>query len=191
MGHQEYFGRKFYKDHTTGYWISTNEPKIRAHRWVWINIHGKIPKGYHIHHKNKDKSDNRIKNLELLERSRHLSIHSLEPCNVERSRKWMDEIRPLTKEWHRSEEGRTWHKLHAIKNKFGKNDPKNYLCQCCGTSFESTKISRTYFCSNACKSKFRRDSGVDNIEKTCERCMKIFLSSKYAKTRFCSRSCAH
>ena len=68
--HQEHFGRKFYLDKSTGYWISTDyskqRPRVRAHQWVWINHYSIIPKGYHIHHRNDDKSDNRIENLRIL-----------------------------------------------------------------------------------------------------------------------------
>jgi len=188
MEHQLHFNRKFYKDLKTGYWISTDRPRTRAHRWVWISIHGLIPKGYHIHHKNDDKSDNSIENLELIEQSRHMRIHYTEE-KKEWAKKWVDEIRPLTKAWHASEEGRAWHKLHALKCKFGKGDPVKYTCNCCGKSFESTKKARAFFCSNNCKSKFRRDEGLDDVEKKCPSCQSVFKSNKYAKTIYCCRAC--
>jgi len=39
---------------------------ITAHRLVWLAIHGPIPPGVEINHKNLNKGDNRIDNLELL-----------------------------------------------------------------------------------------------------------------------------
>ncbi len=187
---QEHFGKKFYCDTRVGYWISTTCPKISAHRWVWMNIHGVIPKGYHIHHKDENKSNNSIENLELIEASRHLKHHSNQPLRKEWARKLVDKIRPLTKEWHASDEGRAWHKLHAIKNGFGKWEPKKHDCNYCGTAYETSKRSGTSFCSNKCKAANRRKSCIDNIECKCERCDSIFTKNKYAKTRFCSKSCS-
>lgn len=192
MIRQEHFGKKFYLDKKTGYWISTCCPKIRAHRWVWNNIHGIIPKGYHIHHKNEDKSDNRIENLELIHSFRHLSLHANKPENKERMRKVAEKYRDLTKLWHASEEGKTWHRLHAIKCKFGLNDPIKYKCQQCGNEYLSRlkAKSRTRFCSNACKSKWRRIQGLDDISKKCVICLLEFKSNKYSKTICCSKKCA-
>lgn len=39
---------------------------ITAHRLVWLALRGPIPDGYEVNHKDLDKSDNRIDNLELL-----------------------------------------------------------------------------------------------------------------------------
>jgi len=186
--HQEHFGKKFYQDKKTGYWISTQCPKIRAHRWVWIFINGNIPRGYHIHHKNENKSDNRIENLELIEQSRHISHHFTDE-KKQWAREWAEKIRPMTKAWHASEAGRAWHSSHAIKCNFGKWEPIKYVCQCCSKEYESTKRSRALFCSNNCKSQWRRDQGLDNIEKECLNCNRKFISNKYHKNIYCSREC--
>lgn len=187
--HQEHYGRKFYLDKKTGYWISTDRPRIRAHRWVWNSIHGAIPKECHIHHKDENKSNNSLENLELVTFAQHAKLHmSIEKS--QNSREWMDEIRPLTKEWHASGEGKAWHKYHALKNKFGKNDPRKVKCNQCLKEYETTKLSRAFFCSNACKSKFRRHNGLDDIERECKCCKQKFTCNKYAKTIYCSRTCA-
>jgi hypothetical protein len=191
--HQVHFGRKFYQDKKTGYWISCDygkdNPRIRAHQWVWKNIHKIIPKGYHIHHINDDKSDNTIENLELIKGSRHLSLHMQDPDRKESARNMADKYRHLTKEWHASEEGRHWHRIHAAKNNFGKWDPLDYKCEVCYKDFKSKKISRVRFCSNACKSKFRRDSKVDDEERKCSVCENTFKTNKYTKTLTCGRAC--
>lgn len=190
MQQQIYFGKKFYLDKSTGYWISTTCPKIRAHVWVWKNYHGSVEKGFHIHHIDGDKSNNDIENLIKMPAFEHLSYHSNQKENKERSAKHCELIRPLTKEWHASQEGRDWHRQHAINMRFGRGDPVNYNCDQCGSQFNSTKKNRTRFCSNACKSKWRRNSGLDNEIRKCLVCLKEFEVNKYAKTQFCSRRCS-
>lgn len=185
---QEHFGKKFYRDNKTGYWISTSCPKIRAHRWVWYNVNGNIPKGFHIHHIDEDKSNNSIENLQLIYSSLHMSLHMTKEKR-ERASKWADTIRPLTKQWHSSKEGKAWHKYHAIKTKFSKWDPRSLNCIVCGKTYETKKKSNTKFCTNACKSRFRRDSGVDDITKICLGCKSEFKDNKYSKQVYCSRSC--
>lgn len=186
---QEHYGRSFYQDKKTGYWISTDYPRIRAHRWVWISVNGSIPKTCHIHHKDENKSNNSIENLQIVTFSQHAKIHmNEERSNV--SRKWMDEIRPLTKEWHTSEEGKAWHKYHALKNNFGTGKLQKYKCEVCLTEYETVKMGKSRFCSNPCKSKFRRDSGLDDVNRSCKGCNEPFICNKYAKTAYCSRSCS-
>ena len=188
MEHQILLGKKFYKDHESGYWICTAKKKIRAHRWVWECIHGKIPKGYHIHHKDEDKSNNCIENLLLLPASDHLRLHMTEDRR-KKSSELVEKIRPMTKKWHRSEEGRLWHKYHAEKFNFGKWEPSNYTCEVCLQAYKSSKKSNSRFCSNNCKSKYRRDSGIDNVSRVCISCGNEFIANKYTKKKYCSKNC--
>lgn len=188
--HQIHLGKKFYLDKQTGYWISTSKNKIRAHVWVWQNSFGKVPEGFHIHHIDENKSNNNLVNLCLVHKSIHPLLHPITPEKRQKCKENLDKIRHLTKEWHSSEEGRLWHKYHALKTGLGKWESRKYSCIVCFKEYESTKRSGNKFCSNACKSKFRRKEGLDNVEAKCEGCGNDFMTSKYKKNRFCSRKCS-
>lgn len=155
MEHQIHYEKKFYLDKKTGYWISTtSNPRIRAHTWVWKIKNGDIPKGYHIHHKDKNKSNNNIENLELIFCFDHLSLHAREEKNRERSSKWCDKIRPLTKEWHKSKEGIEWHRKHGI-NTWKKREFIKINCLFCSIEI-ITKVYHQKFCNQNCKAKYAR-----------------------------------
>jgi hypothetical protein len=186
MEHQYYNGKKFYQDKKTGYWISTACPKIRAHVWVWKSNHGDIEKGLHIHHKDGDKSNNLIENLECITVKEHFSKHRCEERDA-LNLIHVENIRPLTKEWHASEEGLEWHKKHGIKT-WEERNSFTITCKKCGKIAE-TKTFHQDFCSNACKSSWRRKEGLDNEERECVMCQTKFKANKYAKTRCCSRKC--
>ena len=60
--------------------------KEYAHRLIWESVHGAIPKGLEINHKNGIKTDNRISNLELvthIENLRHAYVTGLSDGNGE------------------------------------------------------------------------------------------------------------
>jgi len=69
---------KTYLDKKTGYYRFKNTDKF-VHRWVWQkeNPSTKIKKGYEIHHKDGDKLNNHISNLEMLSRSDHIHKHRI------------------------------------------------------------------------------------------------------------------
>lgn len=46
------------------------------HRIVWESIHGEIPAGFHIHHKDRNPGNNDIGNLEMLTYKEHSRVHS-------------------------------------------------------------------------------------------------------------------
>lgn len=189
VNHQEHFGRKFYQDLKTGYWISTDYPRIRAHRWVWSNHYGMIPPTYQIHHKDENKSNNSIENLELIDRSIHMKLHYKDERR-EMCRKRMNEVRHMTKKWHASPEGKAWHSYHAFKSGFGNWEPIEYKCLHCTKSYKSKQKVGSKFCSNNCKSQWRRQSGIDNEKRICVHCTKEFTCNKYSKVKCCSESCA-
>lgn len=185
--YQYHFGRQFYEDKRTGYWISSDLPRIRAHRWVWINSNGQIPKSCHIHHRDGNKGNNDISNLQMVSFKQHAMLH-MDSERLDGLRKLAEIGREYAKGWHKSAEGRKWHQYHALKNGFGKYEGEQRVCRRCANEFRSKAIHNA-FCSNACKSAWRRDEGLDDVEKTCDLCGTTFRSNKYSKNKYCSRKC--
>ena len=50
----------------------------KVHIAVWEAFNGPIPEGYDIHHKNHNRQDNRLDNLELVESHQHNKMHNEE-----------------------------------------------------------------------------------------------------------------
>lgn len=188
----QYFnGVKFTRDDKTGYYLNSTL-HIRMHRYVWEFYNGTIPDGYEIHHIDKDRGNNMIENLVMMKSSIHQSMHMYERVHTdeEKTRKHLEEIRPLASAWHSSKEGSEWHKEHYKKCSEKLHEPKEFTCKQCGKKFITTAAGGK-FCCNACKSAWRRDAGLDNEKRVCRVCGKEFFSNKYSKTRTCSRSCAN
>lgn len=150
------------------------------HREIWRHHNGEIPDGHVIHHKDGDPTNNDPENLECLTPQEHSERHPEWGGDTP----W--EAIEASKDWHQSDEGREWHRRHA-QEQWEDAEPKVKECEQCGDEFEYH--TRARFCSNACKSKWRRDSGVDDVEATCEWCGETFTHNKYKERRFCSRKC--
>lgn len=188
----QYFNNKrFTMDESTGYYLcSTKEEnghRKRMHVYVWEHYNGKIPKGYHVHHIDEDKSNNSIENLELLSSSEHLSLHGKERAANhygEMIANLQNNACPQARKWHSSNEGREWHRMHYKTTKEKIHIKKKFICENCGKEFESSQV-RSRFCSNNCKSAWRRKAGIDDVTKICQMCKAEYKANKYQKTKFC------
>jgi len=155
MRYQFFYGKKFYLDQKTGYWISTSAKKIRAHVFVWEYNNGKIPKGFHIHHKDGNKSNNVLSNLECIEKRKHLSMHMNSERRAEASKRMHEIVRPLADLWHGTPEGIEWHKKHAQEMNFGHWNLKDISCLICLKQFKP-KVHHQKFCHANCRAKYGR-----------------------------------
>lgn len=183
-------GLKYTRDEKTGYYLnSTNS--VRLHRSIWEYHNEDIPKGFHVHHIDGDKSNNNIENLAVMDGKEHLYLHGKQPEGIEKIQRAQPLGQEKAKEWHRSEEGSKWHKSQYLKTKDKLHEKKDFKCERCGTKFEAVKNGLNRFCSNKCKAAARRDSGIDNVTKDCEFCGTPFTSNKYQKKRFCSKACSN
>ena len=184
-------GLTFRRDKKTGYYLNAKTHK-RLHVYIWEHFNGAIPAGYHVHHKDFDKSNNDIENLVLLTAKEHLSLHgnSWDNDRYEQQIKNLNEnARPKASEWHKSEAGREWHKEHYEHMKAVLHRQAEFTCKNCGKAFKAQCMGQNKFCSNKCGAAFRRKSGIDNEIRQCEYCGKEFEVNKYAKTKTCSRTC--
>lgn len=186
-------GYSFRKDKKTGYYLSSkkiNGTRKRLHVYVWEYYNGTIPKGYHIHHINHNKDDNEINNLEALPEETHRKRHIDEMSDEEKQRRRENlfaNAQPKAIEWHKSEKGRDWHKEHYEQTKDKLHMKQEFVCEYCGKTFTAIVTGKNRFCSNNCKSAYRRKSGVDNIERECAYCGKKFITNKYSKAKFCEK----
>lgn len=93
------------------------------HREVYKDAHGPIPPGYHVHHIDSDTSNNDPGNLVALPPGEHVEI-TVAGWEA-RGGSWrdreamlanLDAIRTKASAWHRSEEGRRWHRENAHRH---------------------------------------------------------------------------
>lgn len=183
-------GHKFRRDKKTGYYLCSTL-YVRLHRYVWEYFNGAIPKGYHVHHIDGDKTNNEISNLAMMSRSEHEQLHGA--TMTEERRQWCRDnltrtARPKASEWHGSAVGHEWHKAQYARS-LGTIKERSFVCEMCGKPFMSRQ-KNSRFCSNPCKSKWRRKAGLDNVERICPICGDTFTVNKYSSAKTCSLSCA-
>jgi hypothetical protein len=163
----------------------------RLHRVVWEYYNGAIPPDCEIHHKDGNPHNNDISNLACIPHGQHKAEHREESIARGKSEKGLANIHAAmeaAKEWHGSDAGHDWHSNHAREQWEGKEE-REAVCECCGKVFRYRAIQTPRFCTNACKSKWRREAGLDNETRTCVICGKEFRANHYSDTCTCSRSC--
>lgn len=187
-------GYRFRKNVNSGYYLSSKaigEKRMDLHRYIWFKYNGEIPKGMEIHHKDMNKDNNEISNLQMMTADEHRKWHGRN-YSEELKQKWIKNLeenaRPKAAEWHGGEEGKKWHSKNSIEC-WNKREFEKHTCIECGSEFESRTVSKAYFCTPKCRTKNRVKSGVDNVTKICVICSGEFVANKYYKPITCSRSC--
>lgn len=180
---------KFKKDKKTGYYLSTyiNGKRYRLHRYLYENYKGKIPKGCEVHHIDHNKDNNDLDNLVLLTTKEHRIVHGKELTDELREfyRNNINEnARPKAIQWHKSKKAKEWHK-EQYKISLGARKPEKLICEQCGKEYEVINNGTNRFCSNKCKSAWRRESGIDNETRKCIICGEEYICNKYSKKAKC------
>ncbi len=191
-----YRGNTFRLQTSGRYYQSDSKPHGKErllHRRIWTDRNGPIPKGMCVHHKNGDWTDNAIKNLELMLRGKHASMHMRELMRDssfrERSLRGLDKAQKAAVKWHKSPEGLAWHKEHGKRTWDGRK-PVSAVCSICGIAYETFFPTRSRFCSRACEQKegYKRHKTATG---KCAECGKEFHYNKYRSQACCSRLCGN
>lgn len=191
-----YCGYKFRKDGKTGYYLCSCKTdagkRERLHNFVYRKEHNldAIPAGYHVHHKDGNKDNNDVSNLELLTAHDHEIYHGSILTDAQRQKRRENIIAnatPKARQWHGTDEGKSWHIQHG-KEVYAKRQIQVYQCDNCGTEFITKNVynnKSNKFCCKACKAAYRRKMGVDDIDRECAVCGCVFRCNKYSTVKRC------
>lgn len=150
---QEFMGTVYYR---CGHYYQRRGKRL--HRTVWSHYYGDIPQGCHVHHKDDDRSNNNIENLECITCNEHLSgKHGhISSANGKRA---IEIARVYASQWHKSEAGRAWHSIHG-KEVWEKQQLRKItkICQWCGEEYETlvSKRNLSKWCGGNCKASALR-----------------------------------
>ncbi len=173
--------------------VKSQERKNWLHQYVYEKERGAIPPGLEIHHVNNDKDDNSIGNLELLDSRRHHEKHGeYKHANPDRYRRQLEHLNRVRPDhvWPKDPVKYEEHRQALIRG-MARIKPVEMICEQCGKTYMAKPCSYRSFCSNACKSAYRRSIQADNVDRVCVVCGAAFSVNKYRKTITCTRSCAN
>lgn len=131
----EWGGLRWYRNAKDGYYRECNG--FLLHHAVWAAVHGPVPDGHQVHHRDHDRANNGYDNLELLTRSEHSSYHGKVRTDV-----WRD---------NQSSEVASV----RARNAWARRQPRDVECAQCGGTFQSTG-QRARFCGGNCRAAFYR-----------------------------------
>ena len=139
-----YYDGKYY----TNKWAD----KRRLHQRVWEDNAGPIPEGWHVHHIDENKHNNAFSNLQCLSPSEHSAMH---PNLLPFPKECLD----AAAKWHKSDEGRAWHKKHAedVGARQKQRERNTFTCIQCGRLFKALR-SPSGMCDQVCRK--RRHAGM-------------------------------
>lgn len=176
---QEFNGERFYM---SGKYFSHHNRRL--HRIVYAYHHGKIPKGKCVHHKDHDRSNNKIDNLDIMGGREHTSYHS----KLQDHTAWQEAMHKGANKWHGSPAGLAWHKKHYEECKGVLHQNIKRICLFCGNDFMGRSYAK--YCSKSCASKYRYRKIKRDVPAICVFCGKDFFTFKIQPADHCSRSCA-
>ena|SRR5687767_4230992 len=109
-----------------------NRSGMLLHRAIWAKVHGPIPDGHEVNHKNRIRHDNRLANFELLTISDHRRLSCVQRDDIA----WTD--------------GRSERTSHGLTEYWKKRQPREAICEECGVTYLTTGM-RAKRCSRKCR----------------------------------------
>lgn len=131
----EFQGIRYYLDNDGYYKASRCHGRGLLHRAIWSAVNGRsIPDGWHVHHKDHDRSNNDQSNLVAMSGSAHQRYHKGEQPTGAALDTFEERSRKRTDEWTRKEY-------------------LDYTCRECGEPYKSRSNKPTHYCSRKCCDK--------------------------------------
>jgi hypothetical protein len=175
--------------------VNGKRVKKQLHHAIWES-HNKqtIPKGFVIHHKDHDYTNNSPDNLELMSKSEHARMHTLARLSDPEQRKLMIQAlhdnREKAAAWHSTDAGKA-HSKNLLEAFWNAREQVTEECQHCGQPFLTYFPTRALYCSNKCNQAYKAASGYyKTAEATCAYCKKMFIANKHRIPTCCGYSCA-
>ena len=187
--HVRFEGLRYCRDEKSGYYLNSTIRK-RLHRAVWEHFKGAVPEGHDVHHRfANDKHTIDVDRLECMPRGDHHREHWRQDdgTKLAQARKNIAAAGEAARTWHGTPEGLKWHAQHA-RDQHAARQPVAKVCEQCKANFLDRSVCLgARFCSNNCKSKARRASGVDDEERFCIVCARKFTINRYQERKFCTK----
>ena len=178
---QKFNGITFYKRSSGHYHCG-----MGLHQAVWLYYFGLISEGYEIHHKNENKDDNNIENLQSLSKGDHSKIHN--KLKLENRKKIKVVCNECGKEFEAYDCGKNRFCSDYCQSKYRhKKDKITKKCAVCGKEFVTAAYTNVKYCSPQCVGKARRKRKTIQ----CSYCGKNFTVHQNSTQIYCSKECQH
>lgn len=148
---------QFHKDCVTGYWVN-NTYNLRLHREklrLELGLTKEQMKNYDVHHIDRNRDNNDISNLQLINKIQHVTMHAKEQLHtkiVKICEQCGEEYKSSSNVAHKqrfcSEKCKMkWRRANGL-------DREERVCIYCGKTFTCNKTLSTKFCSKHCAGKY-------------------------------------
>ncbi len=132
-GRSETQGDGYVRIRVPGHSLAMSDGYVLEHRLVWYQHHGDIPPGFEVHHKDRNRTNNLIGNLEMLSSEDHRAEHA-QPGST---------LRNQYGEWIvGTGQGKAWRQKKAQMG--------DRFCARCGLSISTLRTDARY-CGSRCQ----------------------------------------
>ena len=157
---------------------------MSIYKAVWRYFYGEIPPNYEIHHKDFDKYNDDISNLQMLTKEEYKKIHSESGKKADGRQILKLVCKTCGKEYQAVNVGRNG---YCSKKCAQKALPEVRICEICDKKFSISKYESTKCCSKKCMVEYVKNK--THKKRICPFCGKEFDTYKKRTQRYCSRDC--